>query len=131
ASGIGEGARTGLASMVTGVLFLLAMFFTPLTQVVPLEVAAAALVIVGTLMASQIRDIVWTDFSVALPVFLTVLVMPLTYSIANGIGVGFLSWVLVRSFLGRIREVSPLLWVVSAGFLIFFARGPIEQLLGV
>ncbi len=131
ASGIGEGARTGLASMVTGVLFLLAMFFTPLTQVVPLEVAAAALVIVGTLMASQIRDIVWTDFSVALPVFLTVLVMPLTYSIANGIGVGFLSWVLVRSFSGRIREVSPLLWVVSAGFLIFFARGPIEQLLGV
>lgn len=107
------------------------MFFTPLTQVVPLEVAAAALVIVGTLMASQIRDIVWTDFSVALPVFLTVLVMPLTYSIANGIGVGFLSWVLVRSFSGRIREVSPLLWVVSAGFLIFFARGPIEQLLGV
>lgn len=131
ASGIGEGARTGLASLVTGVLFLLAMFFTPLTQVVPLEVAAAALVIVGTLMASQIKDIVWTDFSVALPVFLTVLVMPLTYSIANGIGVGFLSWVLVRSFSGRVREVSPLLWVVSAGFLVFFARGPIEQLLGV
>ena len=130
-AGIGEGARTGLANLVTGALFLLAMFFTPLTQIVPSEVAAAALVIVGTLMMSQIKDIVWTEFSVALPVFLTVVVMPLTYSIANGIGAGFIAWVVLRSLSGKARKISPLLWVVAAGFLVFFARGPIEQLLGV
>jgi AGZA family xanthine/uracil permease-like MFS transporter len=130
ASGIGEGARTGFASVVTGALFLLAMFFTPLTQVVPLEVAASALVIVGALMVSQISQIDWTDFSVALPVFLTIITMPLTYSIANGIGVGFVSWVVVRAFAGRARTISPLLWIVAAGFLIYFVRGPIEALLG-
>ncbi|WP_200925259.1 MULTISPECIES: NCS2 family permease [unclassified Frigoribacterium] len=130
ASGIGEGARTGFASVVTGALFLLAMFFTPLTQVVPLEVAASALVIVGALMVSQISQIDWTDFSVALPVFLTIITMPLTYSIANGIGVGFVSWVVVRAFAGKARTISPLLWIVAAGFLVYFVRGPIEALLG-
>jgi adenine/guanine/hypoxanthine permease len=130
AAGIGEGARTGLASLVTGALFLAAMFLTPLTQVVPLEVAAAALVVVGTLMVAQIRELEWTDFSSALPVFLTIIVMPLTYSIANGIGVGFLSWVLIRSLSGKAREISPLLWIVAAGFVLFFVRGPIETLLG-
>jgi AGZA family xanthine/uracil permease-like MFS transporter len=130
AAGIGEGARTGLASVVTGVLFLLAMFFTPLTQVVPLEVAAASLVVVGALMVSQIKDIDWTEFSVALPVFLTVIVMPLTYSISNGIGAGFISWVLLRSLSGKAREISPLLWIVAFGFLIYFARGPIQAFLG-
>ncbi|WP_255447630.1 NCS2 family permease [Schumannella sp. 10F1B-5-1] len=130
AAGIGEGARTGLASIVTGVLFLAAMFLTPLTRVVPLEVAAAALVVVGTLMVAQIRELEWGDFSSALPVFLTIIVMPMTYSIANGIGVGFVSWVLIRSLTGRAREISPLLWIVAAGFVLFFARGPIEALLG-
>jgi AGZA family xanthine/uracil permease-like MFS transporter len=130
AAGIGEGARTGLASLITGLLFLAAMFFTPLTQVVPLEIAAAALVVVGALMVSQIRHVEWADFSVSLPVFLTIIVMPLTYSIANGIGVGFISWVLVRALSGRARHISPLLWVVAAGFLVYFARGPIESLIG-
>jgi len=130
AAGVGEGARTGFASVVTGVLFLAAMFFTPLTQVVPLEVAAAALVVVGALMVAQIRDIDWSEFSVALPVFLTVIVMPLTYSIANGIGAGFVSWVLIRSLSGKAREISPLLWVVAVGFGVFFARGPIQAWLG-
>ncbi|MCU1527086.1 MAG: transporter [Frondihabitans sp.] len=130
AAGIGEGARTGLASVVTGVLFLLAMFFTPLTEVVPLEVAAAALVVVGALMVSQIKNIDWTEFSVALPVFLTVIVMPLTYSISNGIGAGFISWVLLRSLSGKAREISPLLWIVALGFLVYFARGPIQTFLG-
>jgi AGZA family xanthine/uracil permease-like MFS transporter len=131
AAGIGEGARTGLASVVTGALFLLSMFFTPLTQVVPLEVAAAALVVVGTLMMSQVTEIDWTDFGAALPAFLTITVMPFTYSIANGIGVGFLSWVLIRSLSGKARTVSPLLWVVAVGFLVYFVRGPIEALLGI
>lgn len=130
-SGIGEGARTGLANVVTGVVFLIAMFFTPLTSIVPTEIAAAALIIVGAMMMSQIRHIDFADFRVLLPVFLTVSVMPLTYSIANGIGAGFVSWVLIHAFSGKAKSISPLLWVVGVGFLIFFARGPIEALFGV
>ena len=129
ASGIGEGARTGLASLVVGVLFLLSMFVTPLTLVVPIEVGSAALVVVGAMMMAQIREIRFDKFAVALPAFLTVVTMPLTYSIANGIGVGFISWVLVRSLSGKAREISPLLWIVAAGFLVYFARGPIEAVL--
>ena len=129
-AGIGEGARTGLASLVTGGLFLAAMFLTPLAAIVPTEVAAAALVIVGAMMASHLREIDFEDFSVALPVVLTVTVMPLSYSIANGIGVGFISWVVVRSFSGKAREISPLLWIVAAGFLLYFARGWIDSLIG-
>ncbi|WP_082541316.1 NCS2 family permease [Microbacterium sp. Root166] len=128
-AGIGEGARTGLANIVTGVLFLVAMFFTPLVSIVPSEVAASALVIVGALMMAQIRYIDFSDFSVLLPVFLAVTVMPLTYSIANGIGAGFISWVIVRSLSGKAKQISPLLWIVAAGFLVYFARGPVEALL--
>ncbi len=128
-AGIGEGARTGFANIVTGVLFLIAMFFTPLVSIVPSEVAAAALVIVGALMMSQIKFIDFSEFSVLLPVFLAITVMPLTYSIANGIGAGFISWVVVRSLSGKAKEISPLLWIVAAGFLIYFARGPVEALL--
>jgi AGZA family xanthine/uracil permease-like MFS transporter len=86
AAGIAEGARTGLANLVTGLLFLAAMFFTPLYEVVPIEAAAPALVVVGALMIRQVRDIDFTDFSIALPAFLTIVVMPFTYSIANGLG---------------------------------------------
>ncbi|WP_427016876.1 NCS2 family permease [Pseudarthrobacter sp. P1] len=130
AAGIGEGARTGLASVVTGVLFLGAMFLTPLTSVVPLEVAAAALVVVGAMMMAQIREINFTKFSVALPSFLCIVTMPLSYSIANGIGVGFISWTLVRAASGKARKIHPLMWVVAAGFVFYFARGPISALLG-
>ena len=130
-AGIGEGARTGLASLVTGGLFLAAMFLTPLAAIVPTEVAAAALVIVGAMMASHLREIDLADFSIALPVVLTVAVMPLSYSIANGIGVGFISWAIVRTAAGKGREVSPLLWVVAAGFLLYFARGWVDSLIGV
>lgn len=129
-AGISEGARTGVANVITGILFLAAMFFTPLTQIVPLEVAAAALVIVGALMVSQIRHLDFTEFSSTLPIFLTIIVMPLTYSIANGIGAGFISWVLVRSMSGKGREISPLLWVVAIGFVLYFVRGPVEALIG-
>jgi AGZA family xanthine/uracil permease-like MFS transporter len=128
-AGISEGARTGFANLVTGGLFLIAMFFTPLVSIVPTEVAAAALVIVGALMMSQIRFIDLTDFSALFGVFLTVSVMPMTYSIANGIGAGFVGWVAARAFSGKAKEISPLLWVVTAGFLIYFARGPVEMLL--
>jgi AGZA family xanthine/uracil permease-like MFS transporter len=129
-AGIEEGARTGLANLVTGALFLVAMFVAPLASIVPSEVAAAALVIVGAMMVSQLRHIDLSEFSVALPVVLTVGVMPFSYSIANGIGVGFVSWVMLRSAAGRAREVSALLWVVAAGFLVYFARSWLESLIG-
>ena len=130
-AGIGEGARTGLANLVTGGLFLAAMFLTPLAAIVPTEVAAAALVVVGAMMAAHLREIDLSDFSVSLPVVLTVAVMPLSYSIANGIGVGFIAWVVLRSASGKAREISPLLWIVAAGFLLYFARGWIDTLVGV
>ena len=129
-AGIEDGARTGLANLVTGTLFLAAMFISPLASIVPTEVAAAALVIVGAMMVSQLRHIEISEFSVALPVVLTVAVMPFSYSIANGIGVGFIAWVVMRSAAGKVREISPLLWVVAAGFLVYFARGWIESLIG-
>ena len=130
-AGIGEGARTGLASVVTGGLFVLAMFFTPLTSLVPGEVAAAALVLVGAMMLSQIKNIDFSDFRVLLPVFLTATVMPMTYSIANGIGAGFVSWIVLHAFSGKAKTIHPLLWVVGIGFVLFFARGPLEALFGV
>jgi AGZA family xanthine/uracil permease-like MFS transporter len=129
-TGIEEGARTGLANLVTGALFLAAMFVAPLASIVPSEVAAAALVIVGVMMVSHLRHIDISEFSVALPVILTIAVMPLSYSIANGIGVGFVSWVVLRSAIGKAREISPLLWFVAAGFLLYFARAGIETLVG-
>lgn len=128
-AGIGEGARTGFANMITGGMFLLAMFFTPLTQIVPTEVAAAALVVVGAMMMAQIKHIDLSDFRVLLPVFLTVSVMPMTYSIANGIGAGFVAWALLHAFSGRAKQVHWLLWIVAAGFVVFFARGPLENLM--
>jgi adenine/guanine/hypoxanthine permease len=130
-AGIGEGARTGLANLVTGALFLAAMFVAPLATIVPTEVAAAALVIVGTMMVSHLRHIDISEFSVALPVVLTVATMPFSYSIANGIGVGFIAWVVLRSAAGKAREISPLLWIVAAGFVVYFARGWIESLIGM
>lgn len=128
-AGIEEGARTGLANVVTGVLFLAAMFIAPLASIVPTEVAAAALVVVGAMMVSHLRHIDLSEFSVALPVVLTVAVMPFSYSIANGIGVGFIAWVVMRTAAGKAREVSPLLWIVAAGFAVYFARTPLESLL--
>ncbi|WP_431892712.1 NCS2 family permease [Cellulosimicrobium funkei] len=130
AAGVGEGARTGLASVVTGGLFLVAMFLTPLTAVVPIEVASAVLVVVGAMMMGQIKEIDLTDFTVTLPVFLTIVTMPLTYSIANGIGIGFVTWVLLRTACGRARDVHPLLWVVAAGFVVYFVRGPLTAAVG-
>ena len=130
ASGIAEGARTGLANVVTGVLFLAAMFLTPLYEVVPIEAAAPALVIVGALMISGVRDVEWSDFATAMPVFLTIVVMPFTYSIANGIGAGFISWVLLATAVGRVRTVHPLMWVVAAAFVVYFAVSSLQALLG-
>ena len=130
AAGVGDGARTGLANIVTGVLFLLAMFLTPLYEVVPIEAAAPVLVIVGALMIAQIVDIEWTQFHVALPAFLTIVVMPFTYSIANGIGVGFIAFSLMAVAAGKAKEVHWIMWLVSALFVVYFGMDPILAALG-
>lgn len=129
-AGIADGARTGLANVVTGVLFLLAMFFTPLYEVVPIEAAAPVLVVVGALMMMQVGQIKWDDFSVALPAFLTIVTMPLTYSIANGIGVGFISFALLSLFAGKAKDIHWIMWLISALFIVYFAQGPIMAALG-
>ncbi|MGV9771914.1 NCS2 family permease [Streptosporangium sp. NPDC003464] len=131
AAGVGEGARTGLASVVTGVLFLLAIFVSPLVAVVPYEAATPALVIVGFLMMTAIREIDFTDYEIAIPAFLTIVLMPFSYSIANGIGAGFISFVLIKVAKGKSREVHALMWVVAALFVLYFALGPIKSLLGL
>ncbi len=131
AAGIADGARTGIASLVTGALLLLAMFFSPLATIVPYEAAAPALVIVGFLMMTQIRHIDFTDYSIGIPAFLIIAVMPFTYSIVNGIGAGFVAWVTIKVFTGRVREVNWLMWIVSVAFLAYFAIVPLEALLGV
>ncbi|MBM3669058.1 MAG: NCS2 family permease [Actinobacteria bacterium] len=131
ASGIGEGARTGIASLVTGALFLIAMFFTPLVTVIPHEAATPALVVVGFLMMTQIRHINFLDYTIGIPAFLTIALMPFTYSITVGIGAGFVSWLVIKIFQGKAREVNWLMWVVSIAFIIYFAVSPIESLLGL
>jgi AGZA family xanthine/uracil permease-like MFS transporter len=128
ASGVADGARTGLASVATGLLFLVAMFFSPLVQIVPSEAAAPALVIVGALMITQIRHLAWDDMVLVIPAFLTIALMPFTYSITNGIGAGVITFVLLSAVTGRLRQIHPLMWVIAAMFLIYFALEPLQQL---
>ncbi|MEC3992276.1 NCS2 family permease [Actinacidiphila sp. DG2A-62] len=130
AAGVGEGARTGLASVVTGALFAVALFLSPLAGVVPSQAAAPALVAVGFLLMAQVRNIDWTQYDIGIPAFLTIAVMPFTYSITNGIGAGFLSFVAIKLVLGRWRDVHPLVWGVSLCFLVYFAIDPVQQVLG-
>jgi AGZA family xanthine/uracil permease-like MFS transporter len=130
-AGVADGARTGLASVVTGLLFVLALFLTPLVSLVPAEAATPALVVVGCLLLMQVKNLDLTDFSLVVPAFLTIVLMPFTYSIANGIGAGFISYVVLQAAGGRGREVHPLLWVVSALFVGYFALEPLQDLLGV
>ncbi|MET7715671.1 NCS2 family permease [Streptomyces sp. NPDC005407] len=131
AAGVGEGARTGLASAVTGALFGLALFLTPLATVVPAQAAAPALVAVGFLLMAQVRHIDWERYEIAIPAFLTIAVMPFTYSITNGIGAGFIAYVVIKTVLGKARDVHWLLWGTAALFVVYFAIDPVEQLLGV
>ena len=131
ASGIGDGARTGIASLVTGSLFLLAMFIAPLTKIVPYEAAAPALVIVGFLMMTQIRHIPFDDYAIAIPSFLTIILMPFTYSITNGIGAGMVSYVAIKIAQGKSKEISGLLWLIAAAFVIYFGVHPLKELFGV
>ncbi|MCZ0857578.1 NCS2 family permease [Actinomyces israelii] len=131
AAGVGEGARTGLASVVTGVLFLLSMFLAPVVSMVPYEAATPALVIVGFLMMTQVTDIEWKSPEIALPAFITIIMMPFSYSITNGIGAGFIAYLVVQLARGRVKEIHPLMWVASLMFIIYFTLTPIKAILGV
>lgn len=130
ASGVGEGARTGLASVVTGICFLLTTFLSPLVAVIPYEAATPALVIVGFLMMTQIKDIDWSDLGIAMPAFLTMIMMPFTYNISVGIGAGFVSHIVIRFVQGRRKEVHPLMLLVGALFMVYFLSSPINIWVG-
>ena len=119
-AGVAAGARTGLASVVTGLLFLLALFFTPLLAVVTSAVTAPALIIVGALMVSSLRLIEWDKIEIAIPAFLVVLCMPLGYSIATGIAVGFIFYPITMIVAGRGKEIHPIMYGLFAIFLAYF-----------
>ena len=131
ASGVAEGARTGLASVVTGILFLLSTFLAPLVELVPTEAASTALVFVGFLMMTQVTGIDWDSKEVAIPAFMTIAFMPFGYSVSVGIGVGFVTYAVIQLVKGKAAKVHPLMWVVASLFVIYFLMGPIQRLLGV
>jgi AGZA family xanthine/uracil permease-like MFS transporter len=126
AAGVAEGGRTGFASVVTGILFLVAVFATPLATVVPFAATAPVLVLVGYLMFTLIKDINVADVEDGIPALLTMILMPLTYDITVGIGAGFISWVLIKTVRRKWSEVHLLMWVVSIAFAIYFAKDWIQ-----
>ncbi len=121
AAGAAAGGRTGLASVVTALLFAACLFISPLAAVVPPQATGAVLVLVGFLMMRDVGSLPWDDATEAIPAFLVLTVMPFTYSITNGIGAGFVSWVLLKALAGRGREVRPLMLAAAASFLVYFA----------
>ncbi|HET7181817.1 MAG TPA: NCS2 family permease [Candidatus Limnocylindrales bacterium] len=129
AAGVAEGAKTGFASVVTGVLFLLAILLAPLAGIIPGVATAPALVLVGYLMFTQVKDINVGDVEDGLPALLTMILMPLTYDITVGIGAGFISWVAIKVVRGKMSEVHLLMWVVSIAFLVYFGQNWIESIL--
>ncbi|MFF1794140.1 NCS2 family permease [Kitasatospora sp. NPDC058263] len=131
ATGVGDGARTGLASTVTGGVFALMLFFSPLAAIVPTEVASAALVVIGSMMMSQARHIDWSDREVAIPAFLTCTLMPFTYSITAGVAAGVISYTVIKAGTGKWREPGPLMWILTGVFVVYFALTPIKSWLGV
>ncbi|MBG0829262.1 NCS2 family permease [Planomonospora sp. ID67723] len=127
AAGVGEGARTGLAALVTGALFTLTLLFTPVATVVPAAAAAPALVLVGALMMTQAKNVPWDDLTLVIPAFLTIVLMPFTYSITNGVGAGVIAYTVIQAATGRARGVPWLLWVVTLIFAVYFGIDAVER----
>jgi len=123
AAGVSEGGRTGLTAVVVGVLFLLAIFLSPLAGVIPPEATAPILIIVGYFMMTLVKDIQWNDPGIGIPALMTMVVMPFTYSITNGVGAGFISYTLIQVLRGKWAEVHWLMYLVSAVFLWYFVHG--------
>jgi AGZA family xanthine/uracil permease-like MFS transporter len=120
ASGVAEGGRTGLTSVVVGILFLMSMFISPLAESIPTFATAPALVIVGVLMLKTVTRIEWDDFTEALPSFIVMISMPFSYSIATGIALGFIFYPLTKLLAGRVGEVKPTVWVLAVIFILRF-----------
>ena len=129
AAGVAEGGRTGLTSVVTGVLFLLAVFVTPLANLVPFAATGPVLVVVGYLMATMIKDIDFADVEEGLPALLGIVLMPLTYNITVGIGAAFVTYVLIKAVRGKVGAVHPLMWVVALGFVVYFAQAWLNSII--
>ncbi|MBE6049786.1 MAG: NCS2 family permease [Clostridium sp.] len=119
-SGIAIGAKTGLSSLVVGILFLISLFFSPLLTVITNEVTAPALIIVGSLMCSNLKEIEWDKSEIAIPAFLTVILMPLTYSVGEGIACGFLTYVILNVFKGNHKKIHPIMYFLCILFLMYF-----------
>ncbi len=118
ASGVAEGGRTGLTSLTTGILFGLALFFSPLFLLVPGAATAPALILVGLFMLSPVKDIDLSDFTESVPAFLTMIMMPLTYSIAEGLVFGILSYILLKALTGKFKDISIVTWIVGGFFIL-------------
>jgi AGZA family xanthine/uracil permease-like MFS transporter len=129
AAGVAEGGKTGFASVVTGILFLLAIFLSPIALLIPGVATAPALILVGYLMFTQVKGIDIGDVEDGIPALLTMILMPLTYDISVGIGAGFISWVVIKLLRGKAAEIHPLMWVVAVGFVVFFMQDWIVALL--
>jgi len=122
AAGVAEGGRTGLTAVVVGMLFLVAILVSPLAPLIPFVATGPVLVLVGYLMATMLKDIDFVNVEDGLPALLTLIIMPLTFSITNGIGAGFIVWVLIKVALGKFSEIHWLMWLVSLAFVIYFAQ---------
>ncbi|MFH2113418.1 MAG: solute carrier family 23 protein, partial [Spirochaetota bacterium] len=118
AAGVAEGGRTGLTSLTTGILFGLALFLSPLFLLVPGAATAPALILVGFFMLSPVKDIDLGDPTEAIPAFLTMIMMPLTYSIAEGLVFGILSYIFLKAITGKFKDISIVTWVVGAFFIL-------------
>ena len=129
AAGVAEGGRTGFASVVTGILFLLAIALSPIAGIIPAQATAPALVLVGYLMFTLVKDIPVADVEDGLPALLTIILMPLTYDITVGIGAGFISWVLIKVVRGKFDQIHWLMWLVSIAFIVYFAQDWINGLI--
>ena len=119
-SGAADGGRTGLTSVTTGVLFILAAFFSPIVTIVSSAATCGALVYVGYLMMSEASEIDWSDVSQGFPAFMIVAGVPFTYSISAGIGLGFIAYVVVALFKGEASKIKPLMWIAALAFLVYF-----------
>jgi AGZA family xanthine/uracil permease-like MFS transporter len=122
AAGVAEGGRTGLTSVVVGVLFLVMVFLSPLVAFVPLQATAPVLIVVGYLMATLIKDIDFVDLDEGLPALLGIVLMPFTFSITVGIGAAFIAWVVIKLVRGKMNDIHPLMWVVAIAFAVYFAQ---------
>ncbi len=121
ASGIEEGGRTGFTAVVVGLLFIvIGLFVSPIAAIIPAAATAPALIIVGLLMMTTVRDINFEDYSESIPAFLVLTTIPFTFSIADGIGIGFISYVIIKAFSGKIKDIHPLMWGLAALFVLYF-----------